>query len=613
LADTAPVLIWQSGPDAACLYFNQPWLTFTGRTLAQEIGDGWTQGVHPDDSARCLLAYRAAFHAHQPFTIEYRLRRADGEYRWLLDTGVPYSQPDGTFGGYIGSCVDVTAQQQLATALRQQEQAYRQIIDQAADGIFVADASGQYVEVNRAGCELLGYTRDELLRLNIRNLVAPDDLVAQPLRYADLQSGRAVSTYRRMVRKDGTLVPVEISGQMLDDGRLLGLVRDVTERLRADAAIRDGAASLRALMNAADESILLMDIDGVIIALNDTTATRLHSTVDQMVGRSIYEFLPEATRLQRRAHAAQVVATGAPARFEDERFNRWIDNSIYPVIDEQGRVVRLAVYGRDITDRKQTEDTLRELNVTLEQRVSDRTHQLAEANLRLAELDQMKDEFISRIGHELRTPLTNIKIYLELLEMGKPEKREKYLQILQREADRLHVLIEDLLQVSHLSAAAIEVVLTPENLNRLISDRLVAWGEQAARRSLELQVELADDLPLALADRDLTAQVIAHVVHNAISYTPDGLITLSTAARSDETGRWVTVSVQDTGPGITPDELPHVFDRFYRGRAAADYKTPGTGIGLSIAREIAEKLGGRLTVETQVGVGSTFMLWLPVA
>jgi len=109
-ADSAPVLIWMSNSTKACDYFNRQWLEFTGRTLEQELGNGWAQGVHPDDLPQCLTTYNAAFDARQPFKMEYRLRRFDGEYRWVLDDGVPRFAPDGTFVGYIGACMDISDQ-----------------------------------------------------------------------------------------------------------------------------------------------------------------------------------------------------------------------------------------------------------------------------------------------------------------------------------------------------------------------------------------------------------------------------------------------------------------------------------------------------------------------
>jgi PAS domain S-box-containing protein len=121
LAETAPVMVWMAGPDKRCSYFNRCWLAFTGRSIEREMGDGWSEGVHADDIERCMTTYCDAFDARLPFRMEYRLRRFDGAYRWILDTGVPRFAPDGTFEGYIGSCTDVDEQKQVEAALRARE------------------------------------------------------------------------------------------------------------------------------------------------------------------------------------------------------------------------------------------------------------------------------------------------------------------------------------------------------------------------------------------------------------------------------------------------------------------------------------------------------------
>jgi PAS domain S-box-containing protein len=118
LADFAPVMIWRSGTDALCDWFNKPWLDFVGRTMAQEVGNGWAENVHPDDFDRCLDIYVSSFNAHRPFTMTYRLKRHDGVYREILDNGAAFHR-DGEFAGYFGSCIDISERTEMEAQLRQ--------------------------------------------------------------------------------------------------------------------------------------------------------------------------------------------------------------------------------------------------------------------------------------------------------------------------------------------------------------------------------------------------------------------------------------------------------------------------------------------------------------
>jgi hypothetical protein len=131
MADTAPVMVWMAGPDGRCTFVNKRWLEFTGRALEKEIGDDWISGLHPTDAERCQQAYEGSFKTEQPFSMEYRLRRHDGKYRWVLDTGVPFFAPGGRFGGYIGTCVDMTERKdmedQLRKALKEKESLLREV------------------------------------------------------------------------------------------------------------------------------------------------------------------------------------------------------------------------------------------------------------------------------------------------------------------------------------------------------------------------------------------------------------------------------------------------------------------------------------------------------
>lgn len=149
LADAAPVLIWMSGPDHRCNWFNQQWLDFTGRDMGQELNDGWTEGVHPDDIERCLEHYKSGTGRRQPFTLDYRLRNAAGRYRWLTDRAVPRHSPDGSFLGYIGACADITERYLAEEALRESERKLTQFVDGAPAGIAMFDCDMRYLAASR--------------------------------------------------------------------------------------------------------------------------------------------------------------------------------------------------------------------------------------------------------------------------------------------------------------------------------------------------------------------------------------------------------------------------------------------------------------------------------
>ena len=230
----------------------------------------------------------------------------------------------------------------------------------------------------------------------------------------------------------------------------------------------------------------------------------------------------------------------------------------------------------------------------------------------LKSLDRMKSRFTTNISHELRTPITTIKLYVYLMQHH-PEKREQYLDVLAREADHQVRLIEDILEISRLDTGRIEMKPRPTPLNKLTEITVVRHLELAQEQGLTLEHHPAEPGPVTMVDPERIVQALSNLVENAIHFTPaGGQVVLSTGTEKTEGRTWATVTVADTGMGIPEDELPHVFDRFFRGVEARSMQLTGTGMGLAIAEEIVELHGGRVTVQSQVDVGSTFTVWLPL-
>lgn len=231
---------------------------------------------------------------------------------------------------------------------------------------------------------------------------------------------------------------------------------------------------------------------------------------------------------------------------------------------------------------------------------------------RFHELDQMKSRFVSDVSHELRTPLTNLSLYLDLLTTtNDPLKNRSYLETLRRETERLTHLIEDLLTISRIEAGRVEFNKLPLDVNRLVSDLVRDRIPMAASRDLTLTSSTEKGLPYSLADPRLLTQVLSNLLTNALNYTPPkGSIELNTQCVCQDGANWIMISVKDSGVGIMPEEISLIFDRFYRGSASQRTEAPGTGLGLAISKEIVERLGGRITVESTPNQGSTFTVWL---
>ncbi|MGH7429873.1 MAG: PAS domain S-box protein, partial [Candidatus Methylomirabilaceae bacterium] len=245
LADTAPVLIWMSGPDTLCTYFNRGWLEFTGRTLEQEMGDGWVEGVHPEDVERCLDTYRSAFDARRSFRMEYRMRRADGEYRWILDEGVPRMTAAGSFAGYVGSAIDITEHRQVEETLRESEEKFRSIVETTAEWIWSIDREGRMTYNNPAVQAILGYSPEELLGKDYFSLMHEEDRakVMEILPQWIVQKSGWMGYPIRWRRKDGSYRYLESNAVPMINavGELVGYRgadRDITERNRMDETLR---------------------------------------------------------------------------------------------------------------------------------------------------------------------------------------------------------------------------------------------------------------------------------------------------------------------------------------------------------------------------------------
>jgi two-component system sensor kinase FixL len=258
VADAAPVLIWMAGVDKLCSFFNKPWLQFTGRSMEQELGNGWAEAVHQDDMERCLQAYGSAFDARQPFVMQYRLRRHDGEYRWVSDQGVPRYDTHGTFAGYIGSCVDVTELVNKDRALQESEERMRVAAEAVNLGIWEWDLNKDEIWATNARRALLGLPASGTIALaDFISRLHPDDRDRVRRTMDDaIQSGEDFDSEYRLILPDGIVRWMSTRGSVhFDEGRkparVLGMSIDITERKQAELDAQRDRAELSHLSRVA--------------------------------------------------------------------------------------------------------------------------------------------------------------------------------------------------------------------------------------------------------------------------------------------------------------------------------------------------------------------------
>jgi PAS domain S-box-containing protein len=530
--------------------------------------------------------------------------------------------------------------------LRESERRFRAILEDVQLLAVTLDRNGCITFANDFLLRLTRWQSEEIIGRNWFDLFVPDREPIRELFYGTIDRGDLPAYWEsELITHTGERRIVAWNNTLLRDpqGRVSGLAslgQDVTERRRREREAEVSAALSAVLSTAPTRAAMfpvvvnfthstLNPLGVALVLCNASTAVpevvcaagiwdNLGSPFPaadlDLAGQIIATGQSYAERdHQRRDQPAadQRLITGVPLAVEHETFGALLmvksaaqlptdprqllnDQKLLSTI---GRMVAIALYRTGVRER-------------LEQRVAERTRELTEANARLTELDQLKSKFIADVSHELRTPAANLKMYLGLLTEGKPEKRDQYMATLKEQAARLTNLIEDILDLSRVEEEERSIAREPIDLNALTRDVVISQQASAENKGLSLQFEPALDLPRVFGHPNRLAQVVTNLVNNAINYTQDGAIQLHTCY--DERRSAIGLVVQDTGSGIAAEDLPHIFQRFYRGQRVGQSNLPGTGLGLGIVKEIVAQHGGAIEVESQVGQGSTFRVWLPL-
>ncbi|MDF0554605.1 PAS domain S-box protein [Kamptonema sp. UHCC 0994] len=412
ITNSIPVLLRMSDTTGKCNFFNQTWLDFTGRTFEQEINSGWTQSLHPEDCQKSVETYISAFHKRQSFQMEYRFRRADGEYRWLLDTGAPRFSLDGSFAGYIGSCIDITDRKWAEDGLYQSERLYATLTEVSPVGFFRTDVEGKNLYCNERSCEIAGITPVECLGYGwIKNLHPEDrDRVLSEWNQA-IQTEQIFSSEYRFLRPDGTVKWVfgQAVAEREDNGTIvsyIGTITDITDRKQAEAKLETAYQQLTFHVENSPLAVIEWD--------KHFRVKRWSKQAEKIFGWREEEVLGLHPNEWKIVFVDEVeivngllirLLTGMESRNTSYNRNYTKEGSVIycewynsVLFDSAENLISIQSLVQDVSDRKCAETALQQLAGELEIRVQERTQELASIvkllQQEIAEREQAQKELL---------------------------------------------------------------------------------------------------------------------------------------------------------------------------------------------------------------------------
>jgi PAS domain S-box-containing protein len=596
--------------------------TLTGYS-ASEMGDRHISRVLPEENHADLADLRnRVLSGERVQAFETKLVRRSGA---IADISLSVALLSGEAGLAV-IVRDITAAKEAERRLHEAEARYRTLVEQLPLATYIdsSDALGGSTYLSPQIEQIMGYAPAEWLsdpQLFSKRLHPDDrDRVLGEIRRATAAHEPVLQEYR-VIAKDGRTVWLRDSAVSVtdEDGKPLyrqGYVVDVTEQKNAEERLREAEERYRVLVEQLPVITYIDAPSGVEGDLwqpeyvSGQLETLLGWTRDEWLGDTDFYFDRIVHPGDRDAVAAAhdvAYATEAGHTIEHRLLHhdgsvRWFVDHMVIARDDEGRPLWAQGYLLDISDSKRSE---REL-----ERLLDRER---EQNEELRTLDRLKDEFIALVSHELRTPLTSIRGYLELVLEGSsgelsPEQ-EQFLGVVQRNADRLQSLVGDLLFVAQIEAGRLSLEQGEVDLVAIAEEAVETARPVAASKGIELTLA-TDPLPPLLGDRGRLGQLLDNFVSNAIKFTPaGGSVRVGVTATREGT----LIEVADTGMGIPADEQEQLFERFFRSSTATAQAIPGTGLGLTISKAIAEAHGGRISFTSVEGEGTTFRIELPLA
>lgn len=520
------------------------------------------------------------------------------------DSAAPIKEEDGSISGVILVFRDVT-EKRNAELLNEQLAA---IIESSDDIIASKDLNGIITSWNRGAERILGYTADEVIGKHVSMLMPPEAIDDTERILGRIRQGEKVDHYQtKRKRKDGSIIDVSLTVSPVRDaeGTVVGaskVGRDISDQRRA----QELTERLAAIVESSDDIIASKDLEGVITSWNKGAERVLGYRADEVIGKHVSIIMPpelveDMPRILEKIRRGEKVDHYQTRRRRKDGSIVDVSLTVSPIRDGSGRIIGASKIGRDVTEEKRAREE------------RDRLLELAEKSKADAEAaNRLKDEFLATLSHELRTPLNAILGWSSILSMNTvdPDDLKQGLAVIERNARIQVQIIEDLLDVSRIISGNMRLDVQRVNLHEIINAAITAVTPAAEAKGVRIH-KVLDSLAGAVSgDAARLQQVVWNLLTNAVKFTPKGG---RVQVLLERVNSHVEISVIDSGVGIRPEFLPHIFERFSQADSSTTRRHGGLGLGLAIVKQLTELHGGTVRAKSPgEGQGSTFVIGLPI-
>ena len=603
-------IVEMTDPYGNFIYMNDKFCEISGYTREELMPGNYDlikSGKHPESFYKDLWE---TISNGEVWKGEICNRSKQGELYWIDTTIIPFLNEHDQPYQYISVSIDITSRKRAENALKHSEQRFRNVFENAAVGIALIDYDGIILRCNPALEEMLGYNNMELKGTDISEISHPDDVKAHILDFSQLIDGKLkkLQIEKRYIRKNGNLMWGKLTTSIIqneefeDDSYAIDMVVDITKQKEMEIALRKREKQYRDLFENAIEGIYQSTKDGHLIAVNPAMATILgYNTTDELkqkvshVGHQLYVSEDDRKRLLQKLEENRVAKNFRTQLYKKDGSAIWVSISTRYLKFDNGEEIMEGTL-QDITQQKMIEKRLHEAKDSAE------------------EANRSKSEFLANVSHEIRTPMNAVLGFTDILtEIETDAQKKQYLNAINSSGKNLLNLINDILDLSKIEAGKMKLEYHVVNFINVLDEIENIFSLKMKEKDLKFSSHIDSEVPNGiLIDEIRIRQVLLNLVGNAIKFTDEGEISINIKLTSkinyDSDSASLEIQVSDTGIGIPKDQKELIFQSFQQQSGQSNRKYGGTGLGLTISRRLVEKMGGKLTLESEVGVGSTFII-----